>query len=206
MIGSIVLLIIGLVVLTWGADFLVRGASKLALAVNVSPLVIGLTIVAFGTSAPELTVSSYSAWRGQADIAMGNVIGSNIFNVLFILGVSAVITPLVVAQQIVRFEVPLMIVVSGIVGLLAWDGQLSRIDGAMLFCGLIVYVLWAIRQSRRESRAIATEYAQEFGDAVPPRSGKEILGQLAITRLGLIMLIVGSKFFTDGAVDIARAL
>ncbi len=109
---AFVLLIGGLIVLVIGAEGLVRGAGRLAAALGISPLVIGLTIVAFGTSSPELAVSVQSALSGQADIALGNVVGSNIFNVLFILGLSAVIVPLVVAQQLVRLDVPLMIGVS----------------------------------------------------------------------------------------------
>ncbi|MCA9152071.1 MAG: calcium/sodium antiporter, partial [Planctomycetales bacterium] len=166
----------------------------------------GLTIVAFGTSAPELTVSGYSALTGQADIALGNVIGSTIFNVLFILGVSALITPLAVAQQLIRFEVPLMISVACLVGLMAWDGQLSRLDGAMLFLGLVTYLLWAVRQCRTESADIAAEYEHEYAALAPPRSRADILKQLGMTILGLIMLVLGSKLFTDGAVNIARAM
>ena len=109
MISSIVFLIIGLVLLVFSADFLVRGASRLACAMGISPLVIGLTVVAYGTSAPELSVSVMSAFKGQADIALGNVVGSNIFNVLGILGISAIIIPLVVHRQLVRFDVPVMI-------------------------------------------------------------------------------------------------
>ena len=110
MISSIIFLILGLVLLVFSADFLVKGASKLAWAMGISPLVIGLTVVAYGTSAPELSVSVMSAFKGQADIALGNVVGSNIFNVLGILGISAVIVPLVVHRQLVRFDVPVMIV------------------------------------------------------------------------------------------------
>lgn len=108
--------VFGLVALVLGAELLVRGASKLALSMGISPLVVGLTVVAFGTSAPELAVSVQSAWSGQVGIALGNVVGSNMFNVLFILGLSALIVPLVVHQQIIRQEVPVMIAAS----LLLW--------------------------------------------------------------------------------------
>ena len=108
---SIVWFFVGLAALVAGAELLVRGASKLSLSFGISPLVVGLTVVAFGTSAPEMAVSVQSAWVGQVDIAIGNVVGSNIFNVLFILGVSALITPLVVNQQLIRQEVPVMIAV-----------------------------------------------------------------------------------------------
>ncbi len=123
----------GLILLIAGAEILVRGASKLAAAIGISPLVIGLTVVAYGTSAPELAVSVQSAFSVQADLALGNVVGSNIFNVLFILGLSALIAPLVVSQQLVRLEVPLMIGVSVLLAILALDGNLGRFDGALLF-------------------------------------------------------------------------
>jgi cation:H+ antiporter len=125
-----------------GAEWLVKGASKLAIAIDIFPLVIGLTVVAFGTSAPELAVSlSTAAWSGQADIAVGNVIGSNICNVLLILGLSALITPLVVTQQLVRLDVPLMIGVSIVLYGLALGGQLARWAGLLLFAGSLIYTL-----------------------------------------------------------------
>src|SRR3990172_35686 len=127
--GTLILFALGLLLLVIGAEALVRGASQLAARIGVSPLVIGLTVVAYGTSTPELAVSVRSSISGQADIALGNVVGSNIFNVLFILGVSAMITPLVVAQQLVRLDVPLMIGVSFLLALLARDGRIDRLDG-----------------------------------------------------------------------------
>ena len=121
---TLVWLAVGLVCLVMGAESLVRGAARLATMMGISPLVVGLTIVAFGTSAPELAVSIQSGLEGQAGIAVGNVVGSNIFNVLFILGISALIVPLVVSQQLVRFDVPLMIVISLLVLLFGWDGRI----------------------------------------------------------------------------------
>ncbi len=114
---------LGLVALVAGAELLVRGASKLSLSFGISPLVVGLTVVAFGTSAPEMAVSVQSALAGQVDIAIGNVVGSNIFNVLLILGASALITPLIVNQQLIRQEVPVMIAVSLLAWALAADGS-----------------------------------------------------------------------------------
>ncbi len=125
-----IMLVIGLCALVLGAELLVNGASRLANALGISPLVVGLTVVAFGTSAPELAVSVMSAMRGNADIAVGNVVGSNIFNTLFILGVSASITPLVVSQQLVRFDVPLLILISFLVVVLGLDGLIGRLEGA----------------------------------------------------------------------------
>jgi cation:H+ antiporter len=146
-------LVIGLVVLTAGAEVLVRGAVRLAAAAAISPLVIGLTVVAFGTSAPELVVSMQAGLSGRSEIALGNVVGSNIFNVLVILGLSALIVPLRVDQQLVRLDVPLLIAVSAVVYAMALDGRLGRFEGGLLVAGLVAYTVWLVRTSRREKSA-----------------------------------------------------
>ncbi len=137
---TILLFVSGLVFLIAGAESLVRGASHLAAIFGISPLVIGLTVVAFGTSSPELAVSIKSALSDQGGLAVGNVIGSNIFNVLFILGLSALIVPLVVSRQLLRLDVPLMIVISLVVLLFSLDGNFSRSEGLMLVTGLVIYI------------------------------------------------------------------
>ena len=195
----------GLVLLVVGAEALVRGAKRLAAALGISPLVIGLTVVAFGTSAPELAVSVGSAFSGQASIAVGNVVGSNIFNVLFILGVSALVVPLVVSQQLVRLDVPLMIVLSGVVWLLALDGGFGRIDGALLVTGLVVYVVFLVRQSRRESAAVEAEYAREFG-AREPAEPVNWFRDIAFVAFGLALLVLGAHWLVNAAVAFARYL
>src|SRR6056297_985664 len=148
---TLLFFVFGGVFLIAGAELLVRGASRLALGAGISPLVVGLTVVAFGTSAPELAVTVGAAFAGEADLALGNVVGSNIFNVLFILGVSAVIAPLVVAQQLVRLDVPLMIGASVFALLLALDGTIGRVDGVLLTAGIVAYTVFLIWQSRRAS-------------------------------------------------------
>ena len=155
---TVMAFIAGLVLLIGGGELLVRGASQLAARLGISPLVIGLTVVAYGTSAPELAVSVQSGLAGSADLAVGNVIGSNIFNVLFILGLSALITPLTVAQQLVRRDAPLMVGVSLLLLVFALDGRVSRIDGALLFAGLLGYTMFVIRESRRETASVRAEY------------------------------------------------
>ena len=125
----------GPALLVGGAELLVRGASRVALRLGLSPLVIGLTVVAFGASAPELAVTLRAALSGTADLALGNVVGSNVFNVLVILGASAVVTPLVVSQQLVRLDVPILVGVSILTLVLALDGRLGASDGAILFAG-----------------------------------------------------------------------
>jgi cation:H+ antiporter len=194
------LLVLGLVFLVGGAELLVRGASRLARAFGISPLVVGLTVVAFGTSSPELAVSVQSAFSGQADLALGNVIGSNIFNVLFILGLSALITPLVVSQQLVRLDVPLMIGASVLLLLLSLDGAIGRVEGALLFAGIVGYTVFLIRQSRRESGGGAAE-----AGAGEPESGGWLRNG-ALVLAGLTLLVLGSRWLVGGAVEIATAL
>lgn len=198
------LFVLGLVLLVIGAEALVRGASRLAASVGISPLVVGLTVVAFGTSAPELAVSVSSAFTGNADVAMGNVVGSNIFNVLLILGLAAVVTPLIVQQQLVRFDVPVMIGVSVLLLLLALDGRLGRLDGVLLFGGILAYTAWAIVASRRETKAVQEEYAQEFSDA--DRTAGSLAYDIGRVIAGLAMLVLGADWFVDGAVYAAEAL
>ena len=200
-----VLFVIGLLLLVAGAELLVRGAARLAATAGVSPLVVGLTVVAFGTSSPEFAVSLQAALGGQPDLTVGNVVGSNIFNVLFILGLSALVAPLIVARQLIRWDVPLMIGVSVGVYLLALDGLVGRLDGVALVVGLLAYVVWSVRQSRRQPPAVQAEYAAEFGApagrgaASPALYGVYVVG-------GLAMLVVGARWLVDGAADLARAL
>lgn len=205
---TLVLFVLGLGLLIGGAELLVRGASRLAAAAGISPLVVGLTVVAFGTSSPELAVSAQATWSGQADLAIGNVVGSSIFNILVILGASALIAPLVVSQQLVRLDVPLMIGCSLLVLLLALDGSLGRLDGLLLFSGIVVYTLFLVRRSRRESAAIRAEYQEAFGeeDGGASSTAGPLLVQVASVVAGLGLLVVGSNWLVDGAVAIAGAL
>jgi cation:H+ antiporter len=201
----VLLLFLGLASLTAGAELLVRGASRLALAARLSPLVVGLTVVAYGTSMPELVVSMQSAWHNQADIALGNVIGSNIFNVLFILGLSALIVPLAVSQQLLRFDVPLLIGLSLLVLLLGLDGSMGRWDGVLLVTGLAVYTVWSVRQSRKEHASVHQEYAKEFGQPERPTSRTMVLRHVGLVMVGLLLLVGGSRWFTEAAIAIAKA-
>src|SRR5690606_12307934 len=140
--------LLGLAALVIGAELLVRGASRLALSIGISPLVVGLTIVAFGTSAPELAVSVNASLSGAAALAIGNVVGSNIANVLLVLGISALITPLVVHEQIIRQEVPIMIGASVVFVAMALDGGISRVEAGILFALVLCYSGFLILQSR----------------------------------------------------------
>lgn len=199
-----ILLIAGIGLLVGGAEALVRGASKLAASVGISPLVIGLTVVAFGTSSPELAVSASAAFSGDADIAVGNVVGSNIFNVLFILGLSALIAPLVVAQQLVRLDVPIMIAISVLMLVLGVDGKIGRVDGLLLFSLIVAYTVFLIRQSRKESRAVQEEYEREYGVGEAEKTPRAWAMDAAYIAGGVIMLVLGSRWLVDGAVRIAE--
>ncbi len=204
LVSAILGILSGLVMLVIGGELLVRGASQLAAAVNISPLVIGLTVVAFGTSSPELAVSLQSALAGNADIAVGNAVGSNIFNVLFILGISALIVPLAVSSRLIRLDVPLMIFASVLLLVLGLDGRLGRLDGLLLFAGLLVYISWCVWQSRRESQAVQAEFAQEL--STPSKNGAAILVQLGLIIGGLILLGLGSSWLVGGSVFVATRL
>jgi cation:H+ antiporter len=193
----------GLALLTLGAEFLVRGASRLAAIAGISPLVIGLTVVAYGTSSPEMAVSFKSALAGQADIALGNVVGSNIFNVLFILGICALILPLRVAQQLIWLDVPIMIGASVLVLIMGLDGSISRLDGVLLFAGAVLYTVFAIKQGRQEGAAVEQEYVREFGKKSPTRSWPV---QLLLIVAGLAMLVVGARWLLDGAIEVAKLM
>ncbi len=203
---TFVYLVAGLVLLVAGAEVLVRGAAKLAAQFGISPLVIGLTVVAFGTSAPETAVSVQASLNGSGDIAIGNVVGSNIANVLLILGMTALVAPLVVSRQLIRLDVPIMIGASLVTFGLAWDGELSRIDGALLFTAVVAYTLFLIISSRREKAAeVDDEFAKEFGldEPAKPHAG---LINAGLVIAGLVLLVVGSNFLVEGAVALARAL
>ncbi len=193
---TLLLLALGLGLLIVGAEGLVQGASRLAARLGIPPLVIGLTVVAFGTSAPELVVSLKAALDGQAGIAMGNVVGSNIFNVLFILGVSALIVPLAVAQQLIRLDIPLMIVLSLVVLVMTLDGSVGRLDGGLLVLGLVVYTVFLLWQGKRQ--AASDEPAADHEALARPgwHDALYVLG-------GLAMLVAGSRRFVDSAVTMA---
>lgn len=201
---NLLLFIVGLAALVAGASLLVRGASALALSFGVSPLVVGLTIVAFGTSSPEVAVSVGAALEGQTDIAVGNVVGSNIFNVLFILGASALIVPLLVHVQLIRQEVPIMIGASLLLIALGFDGRLTRLDAALLFGLLVVYTVFLIVQSRRQTQEAVAELTAEL-----PQSAawdRHWAVQVALVVAGLVLLVLGSDWLVTAAVAFARSL
>ena len=195
------LMFLGLLLLIGGAEILVRGASSLATSWGISSLVVGLTVVAFGTSAPELAVSLKSVLAGQAGIATGNVVGSNIFNVLFILGLSALIAPLVVSQQLIRLDVPLMIAASVLVWLFALDAHLGMFEGVILFGSLLGYIVFLIRQSRKSAVIAESEPSAEV-NTKPLHWSLNVL----MVVVGLVLLILGSNWLVAGAVSLAHVM
>jgi cation:H+ antiporter len=196
----------GLILLVIRANALVRGASKLALSFGISPLVVGLTIVAFGTSAPEVAVSVGAVLDGRDDIAIGNVVGSNIFNVLFILGISALITPLIVNIQLIRQEVPIMMGASLLLLALGLDGRLSFFDGGFLFVLLVAYTVFLVVQSRRETQAAKDEYANEVKPAEAGAWDSRLPAQLLLIGAGLAALVFGSDYLVQASVNFAKAM
>lgn len=196
---TFLLFIFGLIFLISGAEILVRGASNLASALRISPLIIGLTVVSFGTSSPELAVSITSALNGQESLTFGTIIGSNIFNVLFILGISALIIPLTVSKQLIRFDVPLMIVLSITVLIFSLNGVISLTEGCLLVLGLLIYILLLFYQGRKEgkTRSVDNEFTSK-------KTGiKSWFINSGLVAGGLGLLVLGSGWFLNGAVTIA---
>lgn len=203
---TLILFILGFIFLIAGADLLVRGASHLATLLNISPVVIGLTIVAFGTSAPELAINVQSALTGQSELAVGNIVGSNILNILLILGIAAVIIPLSVSQRLIQLDVPLMIIASLLLLVLSLDGQINHWDGLLLLSGIVFYTIFSIKKCRQTTVQLPTvDYIPEI--KTPTRNTRsDIIIQLLFILIGLGILIQGSQWLVDGAIVLAQTL
>ncbi|MCA9241725.1 MAG: calcium/sodium antiporter [Planctomycetales bacterium] len=198
-----VLIVLGLAGLVAGGEILVRGASSLAAAANISPLVIGLTVVAFGTSAPELAVSVQSCLAGKTDLAIGNVVGSNISNLLLILGFTSLLFPLAVHVRLFKLDFPVMVVATVALWVVARDLVITRVDGLLLSLAMIAYFVWTVREGRKESRKLAAE----FKDVVPegdPTKASSILVSIVQVVAGLALLVGGSDWLVDGCVRLAQ--
>ena len=203
---TFVALLLGLVCLVGGAELLVRGAASIASRLGIAPVIIGLTVVAFGTSAPELAVSVSAGFGGEGEVAFGNVAGSNIVNILLILGGSAVIGSLAVSQRIIRLDIPLLVGVSLVALVMSLDNEIGRIDGAILFAGIITYTAWLVRAGRNER----ADVLEEYDDAVESLEVEVVdqpLGvQVGLVALGLAVLVLGSQLLVGSATDIAEDL
>lgn len=192
----------GLGLLTWSADRFVAGASGLARRFGISPTIVGLTIVAFGTSAPEMLVSAMAAWQGNSGIAIGNAVGSNIANMTLVVGVAALITPLSIHSQTLNREFPLMLLVMLIALALLWNGVLSRLDGLLLLTGMAMLLLWTVHLARSAppDDPLVTELSEECMTVSP--AGRTWWWLLT----GLVVLLISSRLLVWGAVGIARSL
>ncbi|MBW7875689.1 MAG: calcium/sodium antiporter [Candidatus Cloacimonetes bacterium] len=195
MIGS------GLCLLTYGSDALVRGAEALALRMGLPPLVLGLTIVAWGTSSPELVVSIQSGLNGQPDIALGNVVGSNIFNVCVILGITALICPIAVEKQILKSDMPFMIAVSAMMVYFLNDGSLSSVESLAFIAVLFGYTTWLIVAGLKQP-VVEDEGLKE---ALQPGTKQSVLMEIVQVVLGLVLLVAGSELLLKGSLGIARS-
>lgn len=211
-IKQLAILIVGFTVLVKGADLFVDGASGIAKKFGISELIIGLTIVAMGTSAPEAAVSIAAATKGSAGISIGNVIGSNIMNIFIILGVVAAIVPLKIERSTIRYEMPFTIIVTVLFVLMGKDGLITRLDGAILWAGLLLYIGYLLRQAKQKSEfqaettlpetegAASTEPKAEAVPAAPPSIWKLI----AFTIVGLAVILISSDYAVDAAVALAK--
>ena len=198
MIVNILMIVAGVVLVLWGADRLTDGAVALAERMEIPQIVIGLTIVALGTSAPEFCVSLVSALKGTADLAVGNVVGSNIFNAMLIVGVAAMVAPMTILPSTVRKDVPVALLASvALTVMVLMDGDLSRVDAALLFVGFLAF-MWVTLRGAKGSHAIEQEQAA-------PR-GYSVLKSVGLLVLGLACLVVGSNIFVDGATSVAQTL
>lgn len=202
MLGNLVEIVAGLLLLVWGADRFVHGAASMARNLGVAPLLIGLTIVAFATSAPEIVVSVIAASRGESDLAIGNAIGSNTANIGLVLGGVAMLRPIALTSATLRREMPALLAVSLLTVSLFLDTYLSRIDGLVLLTGLVIVMVWLTRLGLRTSATdpMLVDYEAEIPKDVSTRAA--VLWLIA----GLALLLVGAEFVVDAAIDIARHL
>lgn len=201
MFEATALLIVGLILLVWSADRLVFGAAAIARNIGISPLVIGMTILAMGSSAPEMMVSATAALEGKTDTAVGNVLGSNIANIALILGITALIKPLSISSVVLRRELPLMIGVTLLAGLLLWNNYLGFYEGILLFSLFVVFILTMLQISRKEQQngdTLLTERESEIPDGV---NNKHALFWVAI---GLILLPISANILVNNSIIIAK--
>lgn len=204
MVETAALLLAGFAVLVGGAELLVRGAVRIAELSGLTPLVIGLTVVACGTSAPELAVNVGAAWRGQPDIALGNVVGSNIFNILAILGCSALAAPLSIGAQVIRRELPIMIAAGAGVLVLSSDQCIGRAEGVVLLAALVAYVTYAVRAGRSAAGSAPESRPAPVGPS--QKTAGRILRQVVLIVAGLVLLALGTRWVVSGATAMAQAM
>lgn len=200
MVGSALLIVGGLLGLLGGAELLVRGGTGLALRLGIAPIVVGVTVVSLGTSMPELAIGIDAARQGSAGLAVGNIVGTNLVNLLLILGLSALIAPIALDTRTVRFDLPCMTAVSVVLLVVALDGTLGTLDAVVLLVIGIAYTLGVLRTSRQESPTVQEEYQADY----EPKNARPWL-HLVSLLVGIVIIVVGATLLVDGAVDAARA-
>lgn len=200
-----ILFLAGVVIVVLGAEMLLRGAARLAGMLGVRPIVIGLTIVSVGTSAPELAVGITAVSEGKGPLAVGNIAGTNMLNILFILGLSAALRPLPIRLQSVRMDVPVMIGSAVALLLMALDGVLTPTEGALLVLAAVFYTIVLVRESRRESPAMLQEYREDFGAPKPPagKRARSFAWQATLLLAGMALTVLGADLLVAGAVNLA---
>ena len=202
--------LLGLAALVLGAEVMVRGGAEVAARLGISPIVVGLTVVSIGTSLPELAVGVVAAREGSGALAVGNIAGTNVVNLLLILGLSALILPLTMATRTLRFELPVMAGAAVLMLVLALDGTLSRADGIILVTGAVVYTVALIRMTRRESREVVDEYDDAYAPDEPGEHGavavrtRPTARYVAMMLAGIAVVVIGADWLVDGAVGMAR--
>lgn len=193
---NIIYIVFGILMVLWGAGKLTDGATSIAAKMKIPPMIIGLTVVAMGTSMPEFFVSFVSALKGTSDLAVGNVVGSNIFNTMLIVGTTALVTPMVIAKSTVKKDIPFAVLASAMLLPMAIDGSISRIDAAVLFAVFIAFMLYTVRSAKKDKDSGNEEEVKEM----------PVWRAVAFFALGLACLIVGSNLFVDGATAVASLL
>ncbi len=205
MILDSVLFVIGLSIIYYGAEWLVKGSSKLAASIGMSPLVIGLTVVAFGTSAPEAVVSIVSSIKGKSMIAVGNVIGSNICNIALVLGLSAVFTPISAHTSVVRRDIPIMLAVSLFLIVISYNSVIGRFEGFVLLIGIVLYTILNYRFARQEFKRILGKAEMKKPTIVPPKGGERMM-QAGLVVAGILGVTGGAELMVRSAVSIMSVL
>ncbi|WP_455096010.1 calcium/sodium antiporter [Prevotella koreensis] len=196
MMMNIIYIVFGILMVLWGAGKLTDGATSIAAKMKIPPMIIGLTVVAMGTSMPEFFVSFVSALKGTSDLAVGNVVGSNIFNTMLIVGTTALVTPMAIAKSTVKKDIPFAVLASAMLLPMAIDGSISRIDAAVLFAVFIAFMLYTVRSAKKEKDNDNEDEVKEM----------PVWRAVAFFVLGLACLIVGSNLFVDGATAVASLL
>ncbi|HEY6801371.1 MAG TPA: calcium/sodium antiporter [Agromyces sp.] len=200
---AVLLFLVGVVAVIGGAELVVRGGARVAARLGISPLVIGLTVVAIGTSAPELAVGIDAALRGNGALALGNIAGTNTVNLLFIFGLVAVIRPLPLTRQTIRVDLPFMIAAAVALFVMGLDGKLTTTEGIILIAGAVVFTTLTVLNARRQSVVVREEYAAEYGTTKSSRPKLDLLVNVMLLIAGIVIIVIGADWLVDGAVELA---